>query len=615
MVAARTAMSGGRVSDHRRRPDAEEMRVNPPSLAESRIDSFVQALGSASPAPGGGAAAALCGAQAAALGLKACALTVGKPRFAAVEPQLREAMNALGRARDAFLRLMDEDAAAYGELNAAFRLAKSEPGRAERIAQAATLAAMVPLEALAFARQVRALLDQCGPATNPQLHSDVAAGRHMAECAAAAAAENVRVNLPWVPEARRVAMERELAAGGPEPAVESDAAEDRTGPPARGWVYLDNNASTPLDPRVRALMHSHLEECFGNPSSAHRLGARVAAEIEHARSQVAELIGAKANEIIFTSGGTEANNLALRGLLAAQPAKRHIVISSIEHHAVHEPVEELARAGYEVTHVAVDVAGRLDLDGLKAALRDDTALLSIMLANNETGVVLPVADAARLAAARGVPLHTDAVNALGKVSVRVDELGVAALSLSAHKIHGPKGVGALYVRRDVPFRPPRLGGPQERDHRGGTPNTAGIVALGLACELLRTSPPETNARMRQQRDRLERGLLERCAGAQVIGSYTSRVPNTTCICFPDLSAEVILMLLSERGVCASSGAACASGASETSRVLRAMGVPPRLARGQVRLSLSRLTLDDEVDRAMELVAEVVARLAGQAQSG
>ena len=374
-------------------------------------------------------------------------------------------------------------------------------------------------------------------------------------------------------------------------------------------VYLDNNATTRAADEVVAAMLPTLTEEYGNASSAHRHGTAAGALVEQARAHVAALIGARPGEVIFTSGGTESDTFALRGVLAARPDKRHLVISAVEHAAVIESAAELERQGYAVTRIGVDGAGRLDLAGLAAALRDDTALVSIMLANNETGVIMPVREVVTLCQPRGIPVHTDAVQAAGKIPIDVAALGVHLLSLSAHKFHGPKGGGALYVRRGTPLRPLLLGGPHERGRRGGTLDTPGIVGMGVAAELARTSMADEMPSIAALRDRLEREILARVPGAVLIAGDVPRVPNTTCFCFTGIAAEPLLVLLSELGVCASSGAACSSGALEPSHVLEAMGVPPPVAQGQVRFSLSRYTTDAEIDRVLELLPAAVRKVA------
>lgn len=373
-------------------------------------------------------------------------------------------------------------------------------------------------------------------------------------------------------------------------------------------TYLDNNATTRPDPRVVEAMLPLLTELYGNPSSTHQFGSQLAARVQDARRQVAALIGARESEIIFTSGGTESDNAALRGVLGALPGKRRLVISAVEHHAVFEYAEQLEREGVAVTHVPVDGDGRLDLAALGEAISEDTALVSVMLANNETGVIFPLEAVCQIAAARRVPVHTDAVNALGKMPIDVEKLGVSLLSLSAHKIYGPKGVGALYLRRGTPFRPTQIGGGQEGKRRGGTLNVPGIIGLGTACELLRREQAELWPKSLRLRERLEAALLERFPFAQVIGAASDRLPNTSCVCFEGLPSEPIIVLLSEAGVCVSAGAACSSGSLEVSHVLKAMGVPPALGHGQVRFSLGRFNTEADVDRALEVLPPILEKV-------
>lgn len=371
-------------------------------------------------------------------------------------------------------------------------------------------------------------------------------------------------------------------------------------------VYLDNNATTAVDSRVLDAMLPYFSEQYGNPASLHQFGAGVAARIDEAHASIAAAIGARESEIVISSGGTEADNLAMRGVMVSRPGRKRVVISAIEHHAILEPADQLAREGFDVVRIGVDGCGRLDMQALEVACTPQTALVSIMLANNETGVQMPVSEAARIAKRVGAVVHTDAVNALGKVSIKVDELGVDLLSISAHKIHGPKGVGALYVRRGTPLRPQILGGPQERQRRGGTSNVAGIVGLATACEMLK---PADNERVAELRDHLEREIESRCARVRIIGRESPRVCNTSCMCFEGAAAEPILLLLSEAGICASSGAACSSGSLEPSHVLAAMGIAPEIAQGQVRFSLSRFTTDAEVGRVIEVLPSIVERVA------
>lgn len=373
-------------------------------------------------------------------------------------------------------------------------------------------------------------------------------------------------------------------------------------------VYLDNNAATRLDPRVLDAMLPYLTDHYGNASSLHHFGAQEAGRIEEARDQVARLIGARESEILFTAGGTESDNAALRGVRAARPAKNHLIVSAVEHPAILEPAEALTTRGVEVTRIGVDRDGRLDLDQLRDALRDDTLLVSVMLANNETGVIYPLRKVCEIAKRRGVLVHTDAVNAAGKIPIDVNALGVDLLSLSAHKFHGPKGVGALYIRRGTPFRPLLLGGAQERGRRGGTYNVPGIVGMGEACALLLGPEKDSTPAIRALRDELERGLAALTHKPRLIAAASERLPNTTCVCFEGLPQQALLLLLSEAGVCASSGSACSSGSLEPSHVLQAMGIPPDVAQGQVRFSLSRFNTRADIRRAMEVLPDVLAKV-------
>ena len=371
-------------------------------------------------------------------------------------------------------------------------------------------------------------------------------------------------------------------------------------------VYLDHNATTPLDPRVLAAMLPLLGEGFGNPSSLHWFGQRARAAVEEARAQAASLIGAAPGEVVFTASGTEADNLALRGVAArAHEPRRKLVVTAIEHHAVLNTVRALAEEGFRVETVRVDAQGRVDLDDLRARVDDRTALLSIMLANNETGVVQPVAEAARFARERGALVHCDAVQGAGKVEVDVRALDVDLLSLSAHKIYGPKGVGLLYVRRGTPMQALVRGGAQERNRRAGTENVAGIVGFGAAALLARESLEADGARLSGLRDRFEAELL-RVPGAARNGAEP-RVPNTTNVSFAGTEAEGLLMALDLTGVAVSTGAACAAGGIEPSHVLRAMGLPPERVQASLRFSLGRSTTEAQLTRAAEGVRTAVER--------
>ncbi|HVT89557.1 MAG TPA: aminotransferase class V-fold PLP-dependent enzyme [Tepidisphaeraceae bacterium] len=372
-------------------------------------------------------------------------------------------------------------------------------------------------------------------------------------------------------------------------------------------VYLDNNATTRPAPQVAALMMKYLTDAYGNPSSPHRLGQESRKAIDEARSQLAGLVNCDDKELIFTGGGTEATNTAIRGLLATRAPRERIVISAVEHAATFELCRALAKDGYEVVEIPADIEGKLDLDRLKNALNDQTALASIMWANNETGVLFPVELIADICKQARVPFHCDATQAVGKIKTDFRGSGISLATVAAHKFHGPKGIGAIYLRRGTRLTPWNIGGPQEMGRRGGTENVPGIVGMGLAAELAREALPQMD-RVSQLRDRLEREVLERISDTQVIGRRDLRLPNTTNIGFSRLEAEAILLLLSEKGVCASAGAACSSGSLEPSRILQAMGVDSRLAHGAIRFSLSRYTTDAEIDRALEVLPGVISRL-------
>jgi cysteine desulfurase len=373
-------------------------------------------------------------------------------------------------------------------------------------------------------------------------------------------------------------------------------------------IYLDNNATTPLAAEAREAMLPFLAEHFGNPSSVHRLGQRTAYALSQAREQVAALIGARPREVVFTSGGTESIHLAVRGTLAMNPDKRHLITTAVEHEAVLGLTRQLEADGYQVTYIAVNELGHLDLDELAGAIRDDTALIAVMWANNETGVIFPVEQIGRIAAERGVPFFVDAVQDPGKLPIDVEKLPVQMLSLSAHKLHGPKGVGALYLRRGTHLRPVQVGGHQERGLRAGTENVPGIVGFGVAAELAAKHAPDYANRVGSLRDKLETALCERIAIARVNGDPTCRLPNTTNIGFERLEAEAVMLLLSENGIYASAGSACQSGSLEASHVLEAMGVPRAFAHGSVRFSLSRDTTEADIDAAIDRIPPLIARL-------
>ena len=371
--------------------------------------------------------------------------------------------------------------------------------------------------------------------------------------------------------------------------------------------YLDNNATTPPAPEVVDAMVESLREGYGNPSSVHRFGQRARQILEDARGQVAQLIGCSEAELLFTGGGTEAINTAVRGLLAARAPRRKVIISTVEHSATRELCAILSKEGAEVIAVEVDSDGRLDFDYLAASLSDDVALVSLMWANNETGVLFEVEKIAAMCREHRVPFHCDGTQAPGKIPVDVAAAGIDAMSFAAHKFHGPKGVGGLFVRRGLRYKPLLIGGPQERGRRGGTENVPGIVGMGKAAELARVALRDM-PRVAAMRDRLEREIVRAVPDVRVNGRTDLRLPNTTNVGFFRLEAEAILLLLSEQGVYASAGSACSSGSLEPSAVLRAMHVDERYAHGAVRFSLSRYTTDDEVDRALAILPGVIDRL-------
>ena len=374
-------------------------------------------------------------------------------------------------------------------------------------------------------------------------------------------------------------------------------------------VYLDNNATTRLLDSVLEAISPFLRAEYANPSSVHRFGQQVRHKVERARDQVAGLINAEPGEIVFTSGGTESINLALRGALAARPGKRHLITSAVEHSAVRRLAAQLARERYRLDEISVDREGRLDFTELEDKVTDDTALISIIHANNETGVLTDARRVCEVAARYGVRVHLDAVQSVGKVSVDIGELPVHLLSLSAHKLHGPKGVGALYVRKRTRIVPLTYGGRQERDLRPGTENVPAIIGFGVAAQAAAKLSPEGIDSIRRLRDDFERRVQAAIPIAHVIGAGADRVCNTSNIGFERLQAEAILILLSERGICASAGAACSSGSLEPSHVLQAMGIDPEVAHGAIRFSLSRFTTTAEIDQAIRMLAEAIERLA------
>lgn len=375
-------------------------------------------------------------------------------------------------------------------------------------------------------------------------------------------------------------------------------------------IYLDHNATTPLAPEVREAMLPYLAEEWGNPSSSYRFGAKLKAVIETARAQVAELIGASSRDIVFTSGATEANNTAIHAALKAHPARRHIVTSAVEHSSVLSCCRAGEREGVRVTVLPVDREGLLKLADVEAAITEETAVVSLMWANNETGVLFPVERIAELCRARGVLFHCDAVQAAGKLPVDVRRLPVDYLTLSGHKFHGPKGGGALFVRRGAPFTPLIHGGHQERGRRGGTENLALMVGLGVAAELARKRLPDYARTVRPLRDTLEQGILSAIPDTELNGHPELRLPNTTNITFRGVESEALLLLLDQAGICASSGSACLADSDEPSHVVRAMKPESAASRQMVRFSLGVENTAEEVAAAVAALVEAVRRLRG-----
>lgn len=373
-------------------------------------------------------------------------------------------------------------------------------------------------------------------------------------------------------------------------------------------IYADNNATTAVDPEVLEVMLPYLREHYGNPSSVHAFGSDIGRAVERAREAVATCLGAEhASEIVFTSGGTESDNTAIRSALVSRRGRRRVITTRVEHPAVLTLARHLEREGFHVTYLPVDRGGLLNLDDLREEMDEDVAVVSIMTANNETGVLCPVDQAGRIAHEYDALFHTDAVQAMGKVSVDLAGGNIDLLSISGHKVHAPKGVGALYVRRGRRFRPFVLGGHQERGRRGGTENVPGVVALGKAAELAAAYRDDEQIRVRALRDRLEQGLL-RIADSRLNGDAQRRLPGTTNVSFKHVEGEAVLLMLDQHGICASSGSACTSGSLEPSHVLRAMGVPFQFAHGSIRFSLGRTNTDEDVDAILEAMPVIIERL-------
>jgi cysteine desulfurase len=371
---------------------------------------------------------------------------------------------------------------------------------------------------------------------------------------------------------------------------------------------MDNNATTQVAPEVVEEMVPYFGQFYGNPSSMHTFGGNVGMKIKEARAKLADLLGAHPEEIVYTSCGTESDSTAIWAALRSNPGKRHIITSKVEHPAIKNLTEYLNQNGYRTTFVPVDGKGNLDLDYLYDHLTDDTAIASLMWANNETGVIFPIEEIAKKLHRRGIVLHTDAVQAVGKLPINMAESQVDMLSLSGHKLHAPKGVGALYVRKGTKFAPFMLGGHQEHGRRGGTENVAAIIGLGKAAELAAEKMEEENQRIGALRDKLESALLEAIPNSMVNGDTDNRLPNTTSIAFEYVEGEAILLMMDEYHICASSGSACTSGSLEPSHVLRAMGVPFTAAHGSIRFSLSVYNTEEEVDLIIEKLPPIIERL-------
>lgn len=374
-------------------------------------------------------------------------------------------------------------------------------------------------------------------------------------------------------------------------------------------VYTDNNATTKVADEVIEEMLPYLGELYGNPSSMHTFGDKVDRKIKEARQRVADFIHADPDEIIFTSCGTESDNAAIYSAINAFPEKKHIITSNVEHPAINNLYQHLQKTkGYEITFVPVDKKGLLDLDALYDSMSDNTAIISLMRANNETGVLFPIELIAKKANEKGILFHTDAVQAAGKIAIDVKKMGVDMLSLSGHKIHAPKGIGVLYVKKGFKFSPFLIGGHQEQGRRGGTENTVSIIGMGKACELARENLTIMDTKVRELRDYLQIQLLEKIPGASINGDLELRLPNTLSIGFDAVEGESILLLLDREGICASSGSACTSGSLDPSHVLMAMKVPFKSAHGSIRFSLSHYNTKDEMDIITNTLVPAIQKL-------
>ena len=373
-------------------------------------------------------------------------------------------------------------------------------------------------------------------------------------------------------------------------------------------VYVDNNATTQVDVSVLEEMLPYFREYYGNPSSLHTFGRQVAGKIDISRERVADLLGASASEIVFTSCGTESNNNAIHSSLEANPQKRHVVITKVEHPAVLNLCRYFGKNGYEVTELRVDEDGMLDQDELRESIRENTAIVSIMFANNETGIIFPIEEIGKIVKEKGVLFHCDAVQAIGKIPLNLRNSHIDLLSLSGHKLHAPKGIGVLYIRKGVRVNPLIIGGHQESNRRSGTENVPAIIGLGKACELAKESLEDYQKRVKGLRDTLEQGIKASISNVKINGEKSRRLPNTSNIAFEYVEGEAILLLLDMAGIAASSGSACTTGSTEPSHVLQAMGAPPSQSRGAIRFSLSRYNSDDEIRYILEKLPPIIKKL-------
>ena len=373
-------------------------------------------------------------------------------------------------------------------------------------------------------------------------------------------------------------------------------------------VYADNNATTRVDGKVLEEMLPYFKEFYGNPSSIHTFGRQVSSKMDLARERVASILGADTSEIVFTSCGTESNNYAIHCSLEANLDKKHVITTRVEHPAVLNVCKYFGKNGYDVTELSVDKDGVLDLDELRDSIREDTAIVSIMHANNETGVIFPIEEIGKIVKEKGVLFHCDAVQAIGKIPVNLKNSHIDLLSMSGHKLHAPKGVGVLFIRKGVRIDPLIIGGHQEDNRRSGTENVPYIIGLGKACEIAEGFVKEEQTEVRCLRDKLEEGIKDQLTRVVISGENSERLPNTSNVSFEYVEGEATLLLLDMAGIATSSGSACTTGSAEPSHVLQAMGIPPVTSRGTIRFSLSRYSTEDEVDYILEKLVPIVKRL-------